>query len=94
MSDDERAQGPGEDPRASAGVEHLQRAAREMIAASRAFLDVVEDLVDRPEAVQDLIDTVGALGGRAGRAVARRDPGGDGEDDDPGEPPVQRIPVS
>lgn len=87
-----------EDPRVSAGVEHLQRAAREMIAASRAFLDVVEDLVDRPEAVQDLLDTVGTIGARAagaGRAAARGGHDGDGhEDEDPGDPPVQRIPVS
>jgi hypothetical protein len=90
MTDDEPTPGPGEDPRLSAGVEHLQRAAREMIAASRAFLDVVEEMVDRPEAVQEVIDVVGSLGGRAGRPARRAEPGDDDRDD----PPVQRIPVS
>ncbi|CAN5708849.1 hypothetical protein BH10ACT3_BH10ACT3_09670 [soil metagenome] len=37
------------DPRAAEGVEHLQRAAREMLKAARSFLDVVEDVVEDPE---------------------------------------------
>lgn len=97
--------GGGErDPRVQDGVDHLQRAAREMLSASRAFLDVVEELVERPEAVQELLGAVGSLGDLAGRAIrtggrpaGARTPSprdeGDGDDpDDP--PPVQRIPVS
>lgn len=95
----------GSDPRVQDGVEHLQRAAREMLSASRAFLDVVEELVERPEVVQDLLGAVGSLGDLAGRAIrtggrpagtrnpAPREARGEGDDpDDP--PPVQRIPVS
>ena len=37
---------PGADPRVAAGLEHLQRAAREVIAASRALLDAAEDIVN------------------------------------------------
>ena len=35
-----------DDQRAADGVEHLQRAARELLAAARSFLDVVEDVVE------------------------------------------------
>ena len=80
------------DPRVQEGIDHLQRAARELIAASRAFLDVVEEVVDRPDAVQDLLGVVGSLGRAAGRTLRpdRRAPSSDDDDD----PPVQRIPVS
>ena len=40
--------------RARQGVEHLQAAAIEMIAAFRAFLDVAEDVVRDPSAVAAL----------------------------------------
>jgi len=84
------------DPRVHDGLDHLQRAARELIAASRAFLDVAEDLVERPDGVQQLLGAVGSLGDAAGRVLrggAGRTPvrDDDGDDDDP---PVQRIPVS
>jgi hypothetical protein len=35
-----------EDRRSAEGVEHLQAAARELLGAARAFLDVVEDVVE------------------------------------------------
>lgn len=87
MTDAEDAWSP-DDPRLAAGLEHLQRAAREMIAASRALLDVAEELVEDPKAAAGVVDLLGSLADR-GRPV----PGapGDGDDD---EPPVQRIPVS
>lgn len=90
----------GDDPRVKAGVEHLQRAAHEAIAASRALLDVAEDLVDDPRALGGVLELLGGLGGLAGRlggpagrAADRppRDPFATDDDDDP---PVQRIPVS
>lgn len=92
--------GAAVDPRIEEGVEHLQRAAREMIAAGRALLDVFEEMVERPEAVRDIVGVVGSIGDLAGRAARRptgthgRGPSRatDGEDDD--DPPVQRIPVS
>lgn len=51
-----------DDPRAAEGVEHLQRAARELLQAARSFLDVVEDVVEDPErlggAAAGLVDVV------------------------------------
>ena len=38
-----------DDRRGAEGIEHLQAAAREMLAAARSFLDVVEDVVEDPE---------------------------------------------
>ena len=80
----------GADPRVQAGVDHLQRAAREVIAASRALLDVAEELVEDPRGAAGLADLLAGLAGRVPR------PSHDGGDDDGdgGEPPVQRIPVS
>ena len=43
------------------GVEHLQAAASEMIAAGRAFLDAVEDLVRDREAVASVVDAFGTI---------------------------------
>jgi hypothetical protein len=73
----------GADPsdRADDGLEHLQTAAREMIKAARAFLDVAEDLVSDPKTadrVLGLIDTaVGAAGRASGRAKGTRTDGDD-----------------
>lgn len=38
-----------DDPRTADGVEHLQRAARELLAAARSFLDVAEEMVEDPD---------------------------------------------
>lgn len=35
--------------RAAEGLEHLQAAAHELVAAARVFLDAVEELIDEPE---------------------------------------------
>lgn len=86
-----------DDPRVQSGVDHLQRAAREAIAATRALLDVADDLVDDPGSLRDLLGMVSSLGGAATRAASRSSGhgawGGDHDDDDEG-PSVQRIPVS
>lgn len=89
------------DERAARGVEHLQAAAMEMIAAARAFLDVVEDVVADPEKVADVVSAVGSVArdvGDAAKDAARTttrsrgsSPTGDPADSDEG---VQRIPVS
>ena len=80
----------GQDPRLQAGLEHLQRAAREMIAASRALLDVAEELVEDPKAASGIIDLLGSVAPRRGARPARDHDGDEGDE----EPPVQRIPVS
>jgi hypothetical protein len=90
----------GDDPRVQAGVEHLQRAAHEAIAASRALLDVAEDLVDDPRALGGVLELLGGLGGLAarldgaGRRRAEWPPSDPFASDDDDDPPVQRIPVS
>ncbi|MDP1819326.1 MAG: hypothetical protein Q8K58_05455 [Acidimicrobiales bacterium] len=75
----------------AAGVEHVQAAAKEMIRATRSFLDVAEHLVDDPAALQSLVATLGgllqAVSGRL-RPQAAQDPG----DEDDGR--VQRISLS
>jgi hypothetical protein len=62
---------PGDryDP-AREGVEHLQAAARALIHAARAVLDVAEDLVDDPDAVASVAGAVGALGDLVRRRAA------------------------
>ena len=42
-----------DDRRTAEGVEHLQTAARELLSAARAFLDVVEEVVEDPERVSN-----------------------------------------
>lgn len=88
--DGHRSPWDDQDPRVQAGLDHLQRAAREMIAASRALLDVAEELVEDPKAASGIIDLLGSVAGRSGRVPGRPAPDPDDEDD----PPVQRIPVS
>jgi hypothetical protein len=100
---------PGELPpaaqaRAREGVEHLQAAARELIAAARAALDVAEEVVNDPEAVSSMAGTLSSVGdlarrltGTGGWPLARSEPGGDDYDDDGApddEPRVQRITVT
>lgn len=77
------------DDRAREGLEHLQAAARELIQAARAMLDVAEDLVNDPEAVASLAGTVGTLGDlvRQRRPAAPK-PSPDGDDSS-----VERITV-
>jgi hypothetical protein len=64
----------GED-RTGEAVAHLQGAARELIAALRAFLDVAEEVVDDPQAGEALLDTLGDV---ARRVVPRSPPEDDG----------------
>jgi hypothetical protein len=86
-----------EDERAREGLEHLQAAAREMIAAARAMLDVVEELVEDQDAVRTVVADVGALFGTVVRAAGERvgRPGGartgTGGEDDEGDGPAERV---
>jgi len=90
----------GAESGAREGVDHLQAAASELIAAARSFLDVVEEVVRDKDAVASVVDTLGSVAHAAGQAAAKvaaardRTSGGgaDGGDEDP--PRVQHIRVS
>lgn len=49
--------------RAREGLDHLQNAARELIAAARAALDVAEDLIDDPDTIGSVVGAAGRFGG-------------------------------
>lgn len=97
-----------EDERAGEGVEHLQAAARELIAAARSFLDVAEDLVRDPKVAEGLLAGLGDLADSARTAAreAAARAGADGatsaasaaddddRDDGPDQGGVQRIRLS
>jgi hypothetical protein len=83
--------------RAQEGIEHLQAAARELIGAARAFLDVAEDLVQEPGPLLAVLSSLGDLAGplvARGRAAAGTDVGVDAEDPPERAPRVQHIRVS
>lgn len=61
----------GPTPRLEDGVEHLQVAAHEMLAAARSFLDVVEDVVSDREKLSEVTASVTELLGSAGGSLAR-----------------------
>ncbi len=65
------------------GVAHLQAAARELIAAVRAFLDVAEEVVEDPKAGGALLESLGDV---ARRVVPRNGATDDGDG-------IQHIPV-
>lgn len=86
------------DERAQEALRHLQSAAVELVAAARATLDVIDDLVRDPSALQDLLATVQhaaqtATGG--GGEPGGHDPAGAPSDGDRQAPSkVTRIEVS
>ena len=53
------------------GVEHLQAAANEMIAAGRAFLDAVEEVVRDREAIASVVDALGSIAHAATQAASQ-----------------------
>lgn len=77
--------------RAAQGIEHLQAAAHEMIAAARAFLDAIEAVVDDEEKLGSITEAVGSVARGAARGL-RSDPG-EPVADDPADP-VEHIRVS
>lgn len=99
-----------EEERAGEGVDHLQAAARELIEAARAFLDVADDLVSDPKVAEGLLTGLGGLADtarEAARDAARRaagfGPGAGGADgegsgaeggEDGDDEGFQHIPVS
>jgi hypothetical protein len=76
--------------RAQEGLEHLQAAAKELIAAARAALDVAERLVDDPERMTAAVGSVASLG-RLLRDVTGPGDGRRQEAEDAPEPEVERI---
>ena len=74
------------DERAREAIEHLQRAALELIAAARAVLDVAEDLVKDPAPIV----AMAAAAAAQGRATAAAAP----EAAAHSSPPVEHIAVS
>jgi hypothetical protein len=59
----------GAQARAREGFEHLQTAARELIAAARAALDVAEEVVNDPESLASLAGTLATVGDVARRVT-------------------------
>jgi hypothetical protein len=77
------------------GLEHLQAAAHEMIAAARSMLDAVEEILEDPRAATSMAAALGTMSRLIEGAVASVSgmvAGGASEPDD--EPRVQRIKVS
>jgi hypothetical protein len=84
-----------EDDWAHKGMEHLQAAAREVIQATRTFLDAAEELVEDPKAVQGLMSTLATVAtAAAGRLRTDGFGGAADDDDDEDDGRVQRIQVS
>lgn len=73
------------------GMVHLQKAAKELIAAGRALLDAAEELVDDPVSMSQLGDALGTIAKLAGSALGGAGSAAAADDD---EPRVQRIRVS
>ena len=78
---------------------HLQKAALELIAAARAFLDVAEEAVRDPAEVAEVLNGLATLLG-GGRPAASEKPGGEPEPGADGDPrgarrrKIERIQVS
>lgn len=90
------AEGPEE--LARAGLEHLQTAAREVIAATRSLLDAAEEVIDDPAAVQQVVHTLAGLAQVAARRL-RSDEGSPSDEagaasEDPAAGGVERIRLS
>jgi hypothetical protein len=95
MADADGARGPGPtNPLGDAaqGVEHLQKAAKELIRAVRSLLDAAEGLVDDPTIVQSVAGTLTDLAGAASTWLRTSPPADD--DGGSGDGKVQRIQLS
>ena len=86
-------EGTAPDP-ARAGLEHLQSAAHEMIAAARSMLDAVEELVDDPRMASSVTAAFATVGRVIEGAVASMTEAASAQGRHDDEPHVQRIKVS
>lgn len=75
------------DERAREAIEHLQRAALELIAAARAVLDVAEDLVKDPAPIV----AMAAAAAAHGRETAATAAGSGAVPTDAGSEPAPRV---
>jgi hypothetical protein len=75
------------------GLEHLQAAAREMIAAARSVLDACEELLDDPRAGETVASIVGSVARAVGNMTGLA-PSGEPDEDDNNSSRVQRIKIS
>jgi hypothetical protein len=82
-------------------VTHLQAAAREMVAAARAVLDITDELIDNPAPLLAALAGMAAAGRAAVQHERDTDTPGAADDDNreaaptpPQRPRVQRIRVS
>jgi hypothetical protein len=87
---DEQAEGLSD--HAMEGLAHLQKAAKELIAAGRALLDAADELVDDPVGLSQLGEALGTIAKVAGSALGSAAAAGRSRGED--EPRVQRIRVS
>lgn len=62
-----------DDDRVAQGIDHLQTAAHELIAAARSFLDVLEDVVSDRDKLGDMATAVGSAVESAVRSTRERD---------------------
>lgn len=79
------------DDRSADGLEHLQSAALELIAAARAFLDVAEEVVREPAVAVTIVQAAAGVGRTILGATDRAGAGGASP---PEEAKVRRIDVS
>ena len=75
------------------GLEHLQTAAHEMIAAARSLLDACEEVLEDPRASETLASIVSSVS-RAVGGITGLVPHGQAQDEDDDAPRVQRIKIS
>jgi hypothetical protein len=91
VNDESAAHEIRHDERAAEGIGHLQAAAHEMIAAARAFLDVIEDFVGDEQKLSSVAEAVTSVARGAARSV-RTD--SEPPPDEPESGSVQHIRVS
>jgi hypothetical protein len=84
---------PDPHDRAQEALEHLQAAGRELVAAARSALDVVEEMIDDPETLGTVASTVGSFGELLREAASRLLPARMADGSATEGPQVERIRV-
>lgn len=77
------------------GLEHLQAAAREVIAATRSLLDAAEEVIEDPATVQQVVHSLAGLAQVAARRLRHEAPDAEaGGEPGPTDGTVERIRIS